>query len=150
MRLMTSLTSILPKEDPARFKMGTPAEVESTLRRCWTVAPTSDQIVSDILALPRVLEKIIEANGCVVPDEFLRSGRRERRADDEGNLAGRKRPRQRIATNTDLVLHPDCDGALALLDEGGWEALIDVEFEAADEEFDRASLSSDAFSPDDT
>ena len=50
---------------------------------CWTVAPTSDQIVSDILALPKVLEKIIEGNGCVVPDEFLRSGRRERRADDE-------------------------------------------------------------------
>ena len=37
---------------------------------------TSKRIVEDILALPRVLSKIIEYKGCVVSDEVLRHGRR--------------------------------------------------------------------------
>ena len=62
--------------DTRRFEMGTPAQVWSTMSRCWTVAPTSARIIEDIDALPGVLEKIIAANGCVVHDEFLRTGRR--------------------------------------------------------------------------
>jgi hypothetical protein len=32
---------------------------------------TSDRIVEDIMAFPRVWNKIIENKGCVVEDEFL-------------------------------------------------------------------------------
>ena len=34
--------------------------------RDWEIAPTSERIVEDISALPRVLDKIIEARGAVV------------------------------------------------------------------------------------
>ena len=63
--------------------MGTPLEVESTMRRCWTVEPTSDRIVEDIQKFESVLDKIIAAQGYVVHDEFLRTGRRGDALNDE-------------------------------------------------------------------
>ena len=62
--------------DPRRFEMGTPSQVFSTMSRCWEVAPSSARVIEDIEALPRVVEKILAYKGCVVPDEFLRDGRR--------------------------------------------------------------------------
>jgi hypothetical protein len=59
------------------MKLGTPKEVALSLRTAWQVEPTSERIVEDVLALSRVLTKIIEANGCVVFDEFLRSRQRK-------------------------------------------------------------------------
>ena len=144
-RLHSAITSLLPKDHPKRFNMGTPAQVESTLRRCWTVAPTSEQIITDIQGLPRVLEKIILAKGCVVGDEFLRRGRRERRADEKGVLTSRLRGRQRVSTNTDLVLHDDCAPALAALDAASRDALEELVEVEADDEYDRASECPDAF-----
>ena len=114
-KLHTSLTSVLPVNHPNRFNMGTPKAVWSTLDRVWKVAPTSAQIVADIDAFPDVLQKIVEAEGCVVPDEDLQRGRRARKADDSGNLTGRLRKRQRKATQMDFDLHPDCAPALAIL-----------------------------------
>ena len=40
--------------------------------------PASERIVQDILDLPRVLGKNIEANDCVVHGEALRNGHRAR------------------------------------------------------------------------
>ena len=62
--------------DPRRFKMGTPAEVASTMERAWTVEPTMERVREDISALPRVLDRIIEVKGDVVPEINFRSGRR--------------------------------------------------------------------------
>ena len=70
--------------------MGTPTQVWSTLTRVWTVAPTSEEIVQDISAFPRVLEIIRDKMGCIVPDISLRSGRREMRADESGPLVGKR------------------------------------------------------------
>ena len=89
-------------------------------------APTSAQIVSDIQGLPKVLEKIIEARGCVVPDEFTRGGRRARRADDTGDLTSRWRNRQRKETHVYPHLHPDCAHALAILEVGCMEEMEDA------------------------
>jgi hypothetical protein len=109
-----------PVPNPRRFNMGTPAEVERTMFRCWTLEPTSDRIVEDILGLPRVLDKIIEARGTVVPDEFLRSGRRQRRADGS-ELKRKPIKRQRKVTNTTLPpVHADCQEALRLLKTNVW------------------------------
>ncbi len=72
-----SLSSVYPVDDPRRFHIGAPAQVWLTMTRCWQVEPTLDRIVEDILALLGVLEGII-----VVQDQFLRSCRRARRADD--------------------------------------------------------------------
>jgi hypothetical protein len=71
-----ALTSIYEKDDPQRFNMGTPQQVASSLRRAWEVAPTSERICEDIKGFERTLDRIIEANGAVVPDMNLRSGRR--------------------------------------------------------------------------
>ena len=40
------------------------------------LAPPNERIIRDIDRLPEVLDKTIAAEGCVVPDEFLRTGRR--------------------------------------------------------------------------
>jgi hypothetical protein len=129
-RLHTAMTSCLPPGHASRFNMGTANEVESTLMRCWTVAPTSEQIVEDIQALERVLQRIIGAKGCVVDDLFLRSGRRERAAD--GTPATGKRKRQVKKTFTDLELHKDCGPALLLLENDDVEAILAVDEAAAE------------------
>jgi hypothetical protein len=144
-RLHTALTSILAADDPLRFCMGTPDQVESTLRRCWKMAPTSEQIVSDIQGLEMVLDKIIAAAGCVVPDECLRSGRRERRKDDTGDLKSRKRPRQQVETNTFLGLHDDCRTSIDMLTQGDFEAIQEVADAALGDDIDDAASESSAF-----
>jgi hypothetical protein len=62
--------------DPRKFLTGTPKEMWSTMKRCWQMEPTSERVVEDILAFPRILGLIISAKGCVVADDQLRSGRR--------------------------------------------------------------------------
>ena len=61
------------------------------MSRAWEVEPTSARIVEDIKALPRVLQKIVDARGCIVKDEFLRRGRREVRSDGKGPLKNKPR-----------------------------------------------------------
>lgn len=107
-----AITSVLDWSDPRRFHMGTPEQVWQTMSRCWTVAPTSERIVEDILAFPRVLQKIFDARGCVVPDLFLRSGKRARRADGKGYCKIKIESKQRISTNVLPDLHPDVMAAL--------------------------------------
>jgi hypothetical protein len=62
---------------------------------CWQVEPTSERIVDNVLALPGVLEKIILAKGCVVQDQYLRSGSRAHRADDKWNCKNKPASEQR-------------------------------------------------------
>ena len=47
------------------------------------------------MGFPRVLRKITEAGRYVLPENFLRSGRRERRADGKGDLIRKQRARDR-------------------------------------------------------
>ena len=55
----TSLTRMkYDNDDVRKFKTGTPNEVWSTVVRCWETEPTSDRIVEDILAFPRVFNKL--------------------------------------------------------------------------------------------
>ena len=100
--------------DPRRFEMGTPAQVWSTMSRCWTAAPPSARIIEYIDALPGALEKIIAANGCVVHDEFLRTGRRAV-SRDGARLTRNARSRQRIETCRACPRHPDIEAALTEL-----------------------------------
>jgi len=71
------------------------------------VEPTSERIVQDILDLPRVLEKIVEANGCVVHGEALRNGHRARRLDGKGILKTPLRASNRKETLVGRPVHPD-------------------------------------------
>lgn len=58
--------------------------------------PTSSRIVQDTIAFPNVLRKIIDVNGCVVKDEYLRTGRRAR-TDNEHHI---RKPRKRDRKST--------------------------------------------------
>jgi hypothetical protein len=120
----TSLSSKYDKADPRRFGMGTPTAVWETMRRCWEVEPTPARIVEDISAFGRMLDVLIAHQGCVVPDEFLRSGRRYRRADDKaqeklGDLANKPRNSQRKVTLKGRVCHADCEEARRLITNPG-------------------------------
>ena len=105
--LGVALSCRYPIGDPRKFTLGTPKEVWSTMTRAWEVEPTSERIVEDIKAFPRVLQKIVNARGCIVKDEFLRTGRREVRSDGKGILRNKPRSRQRKATLTFPPIHPD-------------------------------------------
>ena len=92
-----SVTSLYDNNDIRKFKMGTPAEVWSTMARCWEVEPTSERIVEDIMKLDMVLDKIIEAEGCVVFDLFLRTGKRGQeleKKDGKGSCKNKPRSSQ--------------------------------------------------------
>ena len=61
-----SFTSLYPAGDPRRFNLGTPPELFHSIQRTWAVAPTMRRIIEDVMALPRVLDVVIAARGCVV------------------------------------------------------------------------------------
>jgi hypothetical protein len=72
--------------------------------------------VEDISDFDRVLQNIIAAKGCVVLDEFLRTGRRSRRADPKaqerlGDCINKPRGKQRKATLVARPCHPDAEEA---------------------------------------
>jgi len=79
------------------------------------VAPTNERVVEDVDRILVVLDKIIAAGGCVVPDEFLRTGRRAVRAGGKEVLKNKRRKRQKIATQEAWPHHPDLNAAYALL-----------------------------------
>jgi hypothetical protein len=87
----------------------------STRYLVLSVPPIRVQIVADIMALPRVLEKIITADGYVVYDKAFRSGRRERLSDGKGDCDQEVRMQRRLSTNTCMKPHPSCAPALAML-----------------------------------
>ena len=75
------------------------ARLWSCMFETWMkCAPTSDRIMEDILKIVPVLDRIIEAKGAVVPDEFYRTGRRCRHVDAKGDCTQKPDVRQRKAT----------------------------------------------------
>jgi hypothetical protein len=70
-------TCLLDKDDPKRFKVGTPEELSRTMERVWMVSPSSEEIVRDIKRFPKALARIIECKGAKVPELDTRHGRRE-------------------------------------------------------------------------
>jgi hypothetical protein len=128
-----SLSSLYAPLDARRFKMGTPAEVWSTISRCWDVEPTNASIVQDISKFEFVVDKIIEAEGCVVHDEFLRTGRRGdewKRAKGGGDCKNKPQAFQRIATLQGRPIHPDAEVA--------WRMLFNVDGVVNEDNVDRA------------
>jgi hypothetical protein len=110
-----ALSSVYAIDDPRRFHLGTPAQVWSTLTRCWEIAPAGARIVEDLTYLPEVLGKLIDADGKVVSDLILRHGRRYRSIKGERELKNKPRAAQRKGTLCMAEHHPDCDEARAIL-----------------------------------
>jgi hypothetical protein len=74
--------------------------------------PTNARITEDISGWERVCDKIIEAKGCIVPDENFRTGRRTRKLRGEGGRKTKLRKRDRKTTHPlDLPAHPALKGA---------------------------------------
>jgi hypothetical protein len=87
-----AITSDLDKDDPNKFKMGTPDEVSRSMDRTWEVFPTLERVVQDIRRFPVALQRIKDVKGAVVPEM--------------NNRKGRRRPTVR------LPYHPDCEEAV--------------------------------------
>ena len=84
---------------------------------------SSKRIIEDIERLPRVLEKIIDAKGCVVPDENFRHGRRYLSL--RGEDCKKPRRRQRKSTNVGANFHPSLQEC--------WEQLMGLAVSPDDE-----------------
>jgi hypothetical protein len=97
--------------------MGTAAEVWSTMTRSWSVEPTSERIIDDIQKFEDILDKLIDARGCVVQDVFFRTGRRAldplwvRLDGKDGECKLKPRPSQRKDTLRGRVIHFDATEA---------------------------------------
>ena len=109
------------------------------MRRCWTLEPTSARIVEDVMAFERVLHLIVEAKGCVVPDEATRQGRRARKANAPADVADEdldeshwctKKPRlsQRKATLHRAMppIHKDAQAAFDNLMGDDFDSIMDI------------------------
>ena len=72
---LTALTYLYKPNDPRKFEKGTPKQVCKTQTRCWEMAPSSERIIDDVIA-PHVLRNMVKAEGCVVADNDIRSGKR--------------------------------------------------------------------------
>jgi hypothetical protein len=107
--------------------MGTPKAVWQTMVRCWQMEPTSERIVEDIVDFPRVLQILIDYNGCVVPDLAIRHGRRAMSHDLKKVLKNKPRPSQRKATLVGRPCHPDCWAARATIKAAGSPAAETVQ-----------------------
>jgi hypothetical protein len=81
------------------------------MEKTWTaVGVTSNaRITEDISGWERVCDKIIEAKGCIVPDENFRTGRRARKMHEEGERKTKLRKRDRKSTH---LLHLSAQPAL--------------------------------------
>ena len=55
------------------------------------MAPSPDRIVDDVIDLQHVLRSIVEAEGCVVADNDLRSGKRYASIDNIKELKNKPR-----------------------------------------------------------
>ncbi len=77
------------------------------MTRCWTVAPSSERMVEDISNFSLVLAKIVEAKGCILHDEYLRSGKRYIRTNNKGECKRKPRRRQRKENSISFHVHPD-------------------------------------------
>ena len=114
----TSLTRMMYEDtDPRKFKTGTPAEMWATMEHCREVEPTCERVAEDILAFPRILRLIINAKGCVVADDQLRSSKRYVAVRNRSELKYKPRDSQRKATISKAarVCHPDAEGAKVLI-----------------------------------
>ena len=71
-------TRSLPRDDPDRFCLATPADCWRAVTHTWEHAPSSDHIVNDIERVFDSIDAVVEARGTAVDFEDLRHGRRER------------------------------------------------------------------------
>ena len=118
-----ALTSEYPDNDPRKFKLGTPTDVWNTMVRCWQTEPTSDRVIADIEDWPRVLQVIVDAEGCVVHGEAVRSGHRYQRLDGKGLMKSKLKSHGRVALFHGRPVHPDAMQAFLSLTDSKKEAL---------------------------
>jgi hypothetical protein len=109
-----ALSTAFDDGEGRRFLMGTPAQVEESMLACWGIAPM--RILEDFDALPRTLNTIIAAKGCVADDCVLRRGRRVQRANKKGYRETRMPARDRKVTNKARAVLPELKGA--------WDGLV--------------------------
>jgi len=88
------------------------------MEETWTTvrAPSDARIAEDIAGWEKVCEKIIEAKGCIVPDENFRTGHRARKVHGEGVRKTKLHKRDRKNTlNLELPVHPGLKNAYEVL-----------------------------------
>lgn len=121
MNYHSQLSSLLPINNQDRFNTGTPAELWSSITRCWEISPSSERIVEDIEGFRGVLEKIVESKGCVVSDENFRTGRRARRANGDGLCKRNPQIARRVANIDNVPLHPSLEDVQARVEVKAWQ-----------------------------
>ena len=99
-------TRSLPRADPDRFSLATPAECWRSVERTWEHAPTSERICQDIERMFESIDVVVTNRGTAVDFEHLRHGRRER----DHNDCRSKRRAEKLKKDSDFdflgCLHP--------------------------------------------
>ena len=91
-----TITQHLNDDDPRKFDGSTPKRLTNSYLRLYHpetgVAPTSNRILQDVTRVLSSLEKVLDAEGCII-DETIRTGRRrnDKKNDDDRNGWGGSR-----------------------------------------------------------
>jgi hypothetical protein len=110
-----------PYGDPRRiFGQGAPKEVWYLMEQTWTAVCAPSNAGDDTSGWERVCDKIVEAKGCIAPDDNFRTGRSARKMHGEGGRKTKLRKRGRKSTH---LLHPQVHPALV----GAYEDLLEPE-----------------------
>jgi hypothetical protein len=109
-----ALTNDYDKDDPQKFSLATPLHCYSALIRCWSIIP-SERVVMDMTDFERVLNRIVDVNGCVIRGDVLRMGRRALKSDGTGTRKSRFSPRDRKDTMLGTPMHPDAQRGFDLI-----------------------------------
>jgi len=121
-----ALTAKLLRDDPNKWSLGTPTSVTQCMMRAWEISPTPEHTAKDWMALRGIQQRIVDAEGCVVPDIVMRGGHRAvARADGSGNLESRYRDRQRKSTLSVWKVHPTAQACFNALTEASQEELME-------------------------
>jgi hypothetical protein len=116
--LNCSLASFHPRGHPLREKWSM-AKVDTlfaAMNETWLhCAPTPARMLEDVAKIEPVLEVLVAASGGVGADEFYRTGRRCRRADDKGDCKRKPAKRQHKETLVAKPCHPELEGTCQLL-----------------------------------
>ena len=112
-----TISGIYADDNPKKFGFRRLGDMQSTMERCWTISPTSEEIVQDVEPFRKVVECIVHAKGALVPDDDIRRGRRavslyEKVGMKKTNLRNRD---WRCTNEKRPPTHPELDDAMTII-----------------------------------
>ena len=107
------LSKALDDKDPKKFDASTPKKMKLAYQRILNpdesgVSPTPKRIIQDVRRVQVALRKVVTANGCLVQDAAIRSGRRYEKSSKGENWGGARTKKSHLEYSPpEEMIHKD-------------------------------------------